>query len=123
MQNKDLQIHYAKISARTVLQVCQLSDTLSPEHRQAVADNAISIAQGHFSKNVWMRAIYSAESLVGFIMLHIGSDWEDGIDCQGVFLWRLMIAEEYQGKGMGKSALLLLIDHLKALGIPRLYTS
>ena len=56
-------------------------------------------------------------------MLHTGSDYADGIDCPGVFLWRLMIAGPYQGKGYGRKALDLLVRHLKALGIPELYTS
>ena len=40
-----------------------------------------------------------------------------------MFLWRLMIAAPYQGKGYGKLALEKLIQHLKAMGVPRLYTS
>jgi len=116
-------VHFKRITAETVLKVCQLSETLSPDQREAVADNSISIAQGHFSKNVWMRAIYSDNQLVGFIMLHIGSDWEDGIDCPGVFLWRLMIGGSYQGMGYGRGAMQLLIKHLRALGISELYTS
>jgi diamine N-acetyltransferase len=88
-----------------------------------VADNAVSIAQAHFSENAWLRAIYAGEQLVGFIMLHVGSDYDDGIDCPGVFLWRLMIAREFQGRGYGTQAMELLIAHLRALGIPELYTS
>jgi diamine N-acetyltransferase len=88
-----------------------------------VADNALSIAQAHFSENVWMRAIYADQTPVGFIMLHLGSDWADGIDCPGVFLWRLMISRPYQGLGYGKNAIGKLVDHLQALGIPELYTS
>ena len=88
-----------------------------------MADNALSIAQAHFSENAWLRAIYADETIVGFIMLHIGSDWADGIDCPGVFLWRLMIGKAYQGKGYGKAALDWLIKHLRSLGVRELYTS
>jgi diamine N-acetyltransferase len=116
-------IHFERITARTVLEICQLSETLPPGQRAVVADNAVSIAQGHVSENAWMRAIYAGETPVGFIMLHIGSDWADGIDCPGVFLWRLMIAAPYQGRGVGRSAINLLVRHLRALGIPALYTS
>jgi diamine N-acetyltransferase len=117
------QIHFERITARTILDVCRQSETLPPEQRKAVADNAVSIAQAHFSENAWMRAIYADEELVGFILLHIGSDWADGIDRTGVFLWRFMIAATHQGKGYGKAAMQLLIDHLRELGIPALYTS
>ena len=116
-------IHFKRITAETVLTICQLSQTLSEEQQNAVADNAISIAQAHFSENVWMRAIYKDSVPIGFIMLHIGSDWMDGIDCPGVFLWRFMIAKPFQGQGNGRRALENLIEHLRALGINELYTS
>jgi diamine N-acetyltransferase len=117
------EIHFERITAQTVLEICKMSETLSDTQRESVGDNALSIAQAHFSENVWMRAIYADQTPVGFIMLHLGSDWADGIDCPGVFLWRLMIAQPYQGLGYGKKAMAKLIDHLRAFGIPELYTS
>lgn len=116
-------IHFERITAKTVLDICQLSETLSPNQRQSVADNAVSIAQGHFSEHAWMRAIYADDESIGFIMLHFGSDWADGIDCPGVFLWRFMISGVYQGKGYGAAAMKHLVQHLRAMGIPELYTS
>lgn len=116
-------VQFVAISSKTVLSVCAMSETLPEQQRKSVADNALSIAQAHFSDHVWMRAIYADETPVGFIMLHLGSNWEDGIDCPGVFLWRLMIAGPHQVKGYGAAAIKLLIDHLRALGIPELYTS
>ena len=88
-----------------------------------VADNVVSIAEAHFSDSAWFRAIYADQTPIGFIMTHTGSDYEDGIDCPGVFLWRFMIAGPFQGKGYGKRALEKLIQHLKAMGVPVLYTS
>lgn len=117
------EIHFKRITAKTVLTICEMSQTLSVDQQGAVADNAISIAQAHFSENVWMRAIYKGSLPIGFIMLHIGSDWADGIDCPGVFLWRLMIAKSFQGQGYGRRAIECLIEHLRAQGIPELYTS
>jgi diamine N-acetyltransferase len=116
-------IHFMRITATTMNQICDLSETLSPVHRKMVADNVRSIAEAHFSPSAWMRAVYADEAPIGFIMTHTGSDYEDGIDCPGVFLWRFMIAEPFQGKGYGKRALEKLIQQLKAMGIPRLYTS
>lgn len=116
-------IHFVRITAQTVLEICKMSETLTEEQRNSVADNALSIAQAHFSENVWMRAIYADQTPIGFILLHLGSDWADGIDCPGVFLWRFMIARPYQGLGYGKKTIGRLIDHLRALGIPELYTS
>jgi len=121
--NSTPDIHFMRITATTMNQICQLSDTLSPAQRHMVAPNVRSIAEAHFSPSAWMRAIYADDTPIGFIMTHTGSDYEDGIDCPGVFLWRFMIAGPYQGKGYGKRALEKLIQHLKAMGIPLLYTS
>ena len=116
-------IHFMHITAQTMNQVCKLSDTLTPAQKKMVAPNVWSIAEAHFSSSVWMRAVYADDTPIGFIMTHTGSDYEDGIDCPGVFLWRFMIAQPFQGKGYGKLALEKLILHLKAMGIPLLYTS
>jgi diamine N-acetyltransferase len=120
---KDPDIHFMQITASTWNRICKLSETLSPLQRRMVADNVRSIAEAHFSTSVWMRAIYADDTPIGFIMTHTGSDYEDGIDCPGVFLWRFMIAGPFQGKGYGRRALEKLIQHLKAMGIPVLYTS
>ncbi len=120
MTNPD--IHFKRITAQTVIPICQLSETLPPAQRKMVTDNAISIAQAHFSESCWLRAIYADDTPIGFIMLHIGSDYDDGIDCPGVFLWRFMIAAPYQGLGYGRQAIDRLLDHLRAQGTPELYT-
>lgn len=123
MESEGPIIHFERITARTVGEIIRLSDTLSATQRTMVADNAVSIAQAHFSEQAWLRAIYADETPIGFLMLHIGSDYADGIDCPGVFLWRFMIASPYQGQGHGRAALRLLVDHLRALGVPELFTS
>ncbi|MGD8998264.1 MAG: GNAT family N-acetyltransferase [Anaerolineae bacterium] len=56
-------------------------------------------------------------------MLHIGSEDADGIDSPRVFLWRFMIAGPYQGKGYGREALKLLVEHVQGQGFGELYTS
>jgi diamine N-acetyltransferase len=83
--------------------------------------NAYSIAEGHYPPDddpVWMRAVYTGETPVGFLMTSEAPD-------QGVyFLWRLMIGAKYQGKGYGRRAVELLIERIKALGnVKELLTS
>ncbi|MGI6131961.1 MAG: GNAT family N-acetyltransferase [Bacillota bacterium] len=118
----DPDVHFKRITAATVLDVCKLSHTLSDEQRRMVADNAVSLAQAAYSDGAWVRAIYADSDLVGFIMLHLGSDYDDGIDCPGVFLWRLMIAGPFQGKGYGARAIHRLLAHLRSMGMRELYT-
>ncbi len=116
-------VYFKRIYAATVLDICELSYTLSSAQRQFVADNSVSIAQAHFSENAWFRAIYAGEKPVVFIMTHEGSDYDDGIDEPGVFLWRLMIGRQFQGRGYGKKAVELLIKNLKERAVIRLKTS
>lgn len=119
----DTKVTLRRISALTVCEICDLSETLSQQQRDKVADNAMSIAEAHFSDNAWFRAIYAGETPVGFIMLHIGADHDDGIDCPGAFLWRLMIAGPHQGNGYGQQAIALVIRDLKARGFKELHVS
>ena len=72
-----------------------------------VAANAVSIAQAHFDEHAWFRGIYAEETPVGFIMLY------DAPEEPSYFLWRLMVAEAYQGLGYGRKAVEQLIDHVK----------
>ncbi len=116
-------VHFKRISAATVAAICKLSETLTPGQREMVADNARSMAEAHFSENAWMRAVYLGETPIGFIMVHFGSDYEDGIDCPGAFLWRFMIARPYQGQGYGRKAIAFLVAHLSAQGYSELFTS
>ena len=96
-----------EITAETVRVICNLE--VRPEQRGYVAANAISIAQAHFEPQAWFRAVYAAETPVGFVML--SEDHEK----QEYYLWRFMIAGEHQGKGYGKRALDLVVEHVRAL--------
>jgi len=101
------EVSLREITSETVIQICKLSDTLSESQKKMVAPNAISIAQAHFSDKAWFRAIYADETAVGFIMLY------DDQDNPEYFLWRLMIAGPYQGKGYGRKATELLVEYVK----------
>lgn len=81
---------------------------VAPEQEKFVASNPVSLAQAHFSKNAWYRAIYADETPVGFLMLH-----DDPLEPE-YFLWRLMIDQRYQGYGFGRRAVALLIEHVRS---------
>jgi len=101
------EVSLREITSETVVQICKLSDTLSEQEQKMVAPNAISIAQAHFSDKAWFRAIYADEMAVGFVMLYDDSENPE------YFLWRLMIAGPYQGKGYGRKAIELLVEYVK----------
>ena len=103
----EAEVSLREITAETVREVCDLSNTLTPPRKFMVAPNAVSIAQAHFSENAWFRAIYAGETPVGFLMLY--DDPQEG----EYFLWRLMIAGPHHGKGFGRQAIALLVDHVR----------
>ncbi|MGL4650946.1 MAG: GNAT family N-acetyltransferase [Caldilineaceae bacterium] len=94
-----------EITEETLEQILRLKVT--PEQENFVASNDRSIAQAHFSKNAWFRAIYADETPVGFLMLY--DDPTEGT----YFLWRLMIDAQFQRMGYGRQALDLLIKHVR----------
>jgi diamine N-acetyltransferase len=105
--DQNAKVSLREITSETVIQICKLSDTLSEQQQKMVAPNAISIAQAHFSDKAWFRAIYADDTPVGFIMLYDDSEKAE------YFLWRLMIAGSYQGKGYGRKAIELLVEYVK----------
>ena len=99
------QVSLSEVTKDTLQSVLDLK--VSPDQEKFVATNAKSIAQAHFYENAWFRAIYADDFPVGFVML------SDVPEKGEYFLWRFMIAAEYQGKGYGREALRLLIEHVK----------
>jgi diamine N-acetyltransferase len=97
-----------EVTGETVGRICRLSDTLSAEQQKMVAPNAYSIAQAHFEKHAWFRAVYADDVPVGFVMLY------DDAKREHVYLWRFMIAGSHQKKGYGRRALELVFDHVRA---------
>ena len=103
--DKSANVTLKEITEDTVTAVMKLEVT-EPQ-KAFVAPNAVSIAQAHFSDKAWFRAVYADDTPVGFVMLY--DDPEKAL----YYLWRLMIGGEYQGKGYGRKAMELLIDHVR----------
>ena len=62
----------------------------------------------------WYRAVYSGPTPVGFVMLADGVS-EGHPDFAGpYYLWRLLIDQEWQGQGIGRAALDLVVDYVQA---------
>jgi diamine N-acetyltransferase len=95
-----------EITDETLRSILRLK--VSPQQEKYVASNAVSIAQAYFHRaTAWFRAIYAAETPVGFVML------EDKPNEASYFLWRFMIDAQYQHFGFGKRAIELLIEQVK----------
>ena len=77
---------------------------VSENQKKFVATNVMSIAESKVSPNLIPLAVYNDEEIVGFT-LH-GQDPKS----KKYYIVRLMIDENFQGKGFGKQATLKLID-------------
>ena len=94
--------------------VCELD--VAADQRDFVAPNAVSIAEAHFTPGHWMRAIYADGQPVGFVLT-----FDD--PSEGHFLWRFMIAEEHQRRGIGRRAMQQVLEHWRELGATAARTS
>lgn len=119
-----MEITLKKITDENFDDVVKLSDTLTDYQKKCVAPNMVSLAQAYANgKRAWPRAIYLGEKAIGFIMLAL---WDDDIpkeDWPAYYLWRFMMAKDYQQKGYGKQALDLILEKCKKDQIKCLYTS
>jgi diamine N-acetyltransferase len=95
--------------------------TVAAGQEDYVAANAWSLAQAYAEYSIaWPRAIVADDTVVGFLMLEIDPEEENG---RPFWLWRLMIDGTHQRRGYGAAALGLAADHLRTLDATELYTS
>ena len=112
MPAEEHHVSLREITSETVRSVCSLS--VADSQKSFVAPNAVSLAQALFSASAWYRAIHLSEQLVGFVMLRDESLLKPPISNPQANLWRFMIDTRYQGKGIGKAALLQIIEHVRS---------
>ncbi|MGF1689943.1 GNAT family N-acetyltransferase [Photobacterium kagoshimensis] len=100
------ELRLQELNAANFYAICQLS--VKQEQEGYVDTNAISMAEANFSDYVWMRGIYLNEAPVGFVMIDARPEENT------FYLWRFMIDGDYQGAGLGRSAIQLIVNELKA---------
>jgi diamine N-acetyltransferase len=96
-----------ELTAETMREICRLE--VREDQRDFVAPNVFSIAQAYFESRTWLRGVYVGDTPVGFAMLYENPDGGQ------YFLWRFMIDAQHQGKGYGRAALDLVVDHVRGL--------
>jgi len=104
-----------EITADTVRAVTRLA--VAESQTGFVAPNAVSLSQALFSPEAWYRAIYAGDELVGFVMLEDQSLRSPPPAKPAIGVWRFMIDERFQGRGYGRAALLLVIEHARGKGL------
>ena len=104
-----------EITAATVRQVTDLS--VAESQRRFVASNAVSLAQALFAPEAWYRAVYSGEEPVGFVMLSDESLKTPPPARPGIAVWRFMVDARHQGRGIGRAAMLRVVEHVRSRGL------
>ena len=104
-----------EITAETVRDVTRLA--VADSQQGFVAPNAVSLAQALFSDYAWYRAIYCADELAGFVMIADDTLRKTPVERPEVGVWRLMVDERFQGRGIGRAAMLQVIEHVRRKGV------
>jgi diamine N-acetyltransferase len=84
---------------------------VAPDQAGFVATNAESLIQSKFEPHWLTRAIYAADTMVGFVMYGHDPDFGWGV-------LRLMVDAAFQGRGYGRAALRCVLDDIQAAGAP-----
>jgi diamine N-acetyltransferase len=117
----ELPVTLREITADTVDAVIKLS--VADRQKRFVAPNAVSLAQSIFAPEAWYRAIHFGDEPAGFVMLYDESLRSPPPMSPRVAVWRFMVAEQYQGKGVGSAAMRLVIEHVRSKGFSTLELS
>ena len=111
-----------EITSETVRAVTKLS--VAADQQGFVAPNAVSLAEALFSDEAWYRAVYEGEELVAFVMLSDESLKKEPPAEPNIGLWRLMIDQRYQRRGIGREVMRLVLEYVRSRpGIHYFYTS
>lgn len=84
---------------------CELK--VSDEQAKFIEPNAISITQSKFEPTLKPYAIYFGEKIVGFLMFNAEEE-----ELGGHWIYRIMVDKDFQGKGIGKAATVLMMEEM-----------
>lgn len=105
-------VKIVELNAENWYECCELE--VSTEQKEYMEPNAISIAQSKFEPTLKPYAIYVEDKIVGFLMYNSVQE-----EFGGYWVYRIMVDEEYQGKGIGKAATKLMISEMAKLPNPQ----
>jgi diamine N-acetyltransferase len=95
-----------------------ISMNVREDQKNFVAPNVHSLAEAYVFPLRSPLAIYADETPVGFLMY---TYWEER---QEHWIFRLMIAADYQRKGYGRAAMILLLERMRAIpGCKKIFIS
>jgi diamine N-acetyltransferase len=106
-----------ELSAKTIVAANTL--TLKPGQEAFVAPTSYAIAESYFNPvTEWPRVVLEGDEVVGFIRGHFDpeSNQPEFRSC----IWRITVAANQQGKGIGRFAVLALAEEAKSRGYSEL---
>ncbi len=111
-------ISFAEINADNLVSVSMLNP--GAIGMRMVASNALSIAQAAYSKGAWLRAVMVRDTPVGLVMLLDAEKDPEGakhreVEPGSLYLWRLMIDFQQQGKGFGEQIMRTVVERAKSM--------
>jgi diamine N-acetyltransferase len=114
-------VHLREITDDNREAVCALHVRRHQKRFVASVTRSLRDAAAEPEANPWYRAVYCGEEPVGFVML----SWNApaGPAAGRYFLWRLLIDKRHQGRGIGRAALMQIVDLVRAEGATELLTS
>ena len=108
---------------------CRISlREITPANRAAIEALAVTAVQADYVAGVaeslveaaetpdacpWYRAVYLDDGPVGFVMISDGITIANPDYLGPYFLWRLLIDQRHQGRGLGSAALSLVVEHVR----------
>ncbi len=102
------QVTLREITAKTMRNICRLSDTLSEPRKWFVGQNVYSLAEALFNPKAWYRAIYAGRAPVGFLTVNADDPKEGDYYCT-----RFMLAEPFHWRDYGRPAVELMVEHVR----------
>ncbi|MBW3114648.1 GNAT family N-acetyltransferase [Bacillus sp. MCCB 382] len=111
---KENRVRIQELNKENWYECCQLK--LSTEQLPFIEPNSISIAQSKFETTLKPFAIYFDSMVVGFLMFNTVPE-----ELDGHWVYRIMVDESHQGRGIGKAATdLMLIEMKESLDVNRI---
>jgi len=106
MSDSNATVTLREVNDENVSAVIELS--VASDQTHFVAPNVKSLAEAFAATNVWVRAVYADDDLVGFVML------SDDADKPRYYLWRFMIDQRHQRYGYGRQAMTLVHQYVRS---------
>ena len=108
-------IRIKDIDAENVFDVCELTTNqngIGTTMEEYLCCNAVSIAEAKYFSEMFPNAIYNNNVLIGFFMYR-----RTEMQAETVNIYRFMVDEKFQHKGLGKKAFEHILRGLKIQGV------